>query len=45
MNEGVAAEPCLFCDIVAGTKRSSVIYEDADVLVFMDLRQVTLMLK
>ena len=40
MNEG-AAEACLFCDIVAGKEAASVIYEDEDVLVFMDLRQVT----
>jgi histidine triad (HIT) family protein len=33
-------DACLFCRIVAGREPASVIYEDGDVLAFMDLRQV-----
>ncbi|MCI2418933.1 HIT family protein [Saccharopolyspora sp. K220] len=32
---------CVFCAIVRGEAESSVVYDDADVLAFMDLRPVT----
>jgi histidine triad (HIT) family protein len=34
------APDCIFCDIVAGRARSSIVYETDDVLAFLDLRQV-----
>ncbi|MPZ48166.1 MAG: HIT domain-containing protein [Dehalococcoidia bacterium] len=34
-------EACLFCEILAGKKPASVVYEDEGVLAFLDLRQVT----
>lgn len=30
---------CIFCEIVAGSERASVVYEDDAALAFMDLRQ------
>ena len=32
---------CIFCAIVAGTAPASVVYDDADLLAFMDIRPVT----
>jgi histidine triad (HIT) family protein len=32
---------CIFCAIVAGTAQASIVYDDADLLVFMDIRPVT----
>ncbi len=32
---------CIFCAIVAGTAPASVIYDDAEVLAFLDIRPVT----
>ena len=32
---------CVFCDIVAGNVRASVVYEDEGAIAFMDLRQPT----
>ena len=32
--------PCLFCEVVAGKREASVVYEDVVSLVFMDLRQI-----
>ena len=29
---------CIFCQIIAGTARASVVYRDADVVAFMDIR-------
>ncbi len=37
---GEAAD-CVFCAIVAGTAPASVIYDDAEVLAFLDIRPVT----
>jgi histidine triad (HIT) family protein len=37
MNDG----ECVFCEIVRGDAESSVVYDDADVLAFMDLQPVT----
>ncbi|MFI0464843.1 HIT family protein [Saccharopolyspora sp. 5N102] len=34
-------DQCVFCEIVRGDVESSVVYDDADVLAFMDLRPVT----
>ena len=35
------AVDCIFCAIVAGTAPASVVYEDVDLLAFMDIRPVT----
>jgi histidine triad (HIT) family protein len=35
------AADCIFCAIVAGSAPASIVYEDADLLVFMDIRPVT----
>ena len=32
-------EPCVFCDIVAGTRPASIVVDDATTLAFVDLRQ------
>lgn len=37
----VADDDCVFCGIVAGTAESSPVYEDDEVLAFMDLQPVT----
>lgn len=34
----MTAEPCIFCSIVAGTAPAVTVYEDPDVLAFMDIR-------
>ena len=36
-----AEESCVFCEIIAGRAESSLAYEDADVIAFMDLRPMT----
>ncbi len=36
----MADPPCLFCEIVAGRAESSIVYEDAATVAFMDLRQL-----
>jgi histidine triad (HIT) family protein len=35
------SEDCIFCAIVAGRASASIVYEDADLLAFMDIRPVT----
>jgi len=35
------AADCIFCAIVSGSAPASVVYEDADLLAFMDIRPVT----
>ena len=32
---------CIFCAIVAGSAPASIVYDDADLLAFMDIRPVT----
>jgi histidine triad (HIT) family protein len=32
---------CVFCAIVAGSAQASIVYDDTDLLAFMDIRQVT----
>ena len=32
---------CIFCEIVAGTAPATTVYEDADVLAFLDIRPIT----
>ena len=34
-------DDCIFCSIVAGSAPASIVYEDADLLAFMDIRPVT----
>ena len=36
-----SAANCIFCAIVAGSAPASVVYEDAELLAFMDIRPVT----
>jgi len=36
-----AEKSCVFCQIIAGRAESSLAYEDADVIAFMDLRPMT----
>jgi diadenosine tetraphosphate (Ap4A) HIT family hydrolase len=36
-----AEEPCVFCEIIAGRAESSLAYEDAHVIAFMDIRPLT----
>jgi histidine triad (HIT) family protein len=40
-SERYCAADCIFCAIVAGTAQASIVYDDADLLVFMDIRPVT----
>ena len=35
------SDDCIFCAIVAGSAPASVVYDDADLLAFMDIRPVT----
>jgi hypothetical protein len=35
------AADCIFCAIVGGSAQASIVYEDADLLAFMDIRPVT----
>lgn len=35
------AADCIFCAIVAGSAPASIVYDDADLLAFMDIRPVT----
>jgi len=35
------AADCIFCAIVTGTAPASIVYDDADLLAFMDIRPVT----
>jgi histidine triad (HIT) family protein len=35
------SDDCIFCAIVAGSAPASVVYEDADLLAFMDIRPVS----
>jgi diadenosine tetraphosphate (Ap4A) HIT family hydrolase len=34
-------DPCVFCEIVAGTRPASAVYEDDTALAFMDINPVT----
>ena len=35
----MASESCVFCDIIKGDKKASIVYENETVLAFMDQRQ------
>ena len=35
------AADCIYCAIVAGTAQASIVYDDAELLAFMDIRPVT----
>lgn len=37
----MSVDDCVFCRVVAGTLESSPVYEDEDVLAFMDIQPVT----
>ncbi|MBP2380524.1 HIT family protein [Brachybacterium sacelli] len=37
----MSADECIFCQVVAGTVESSRVYEDDEVLAFMDIQPVT----
>lgn len=41
MVESMSADDCIFCRVVAGTVESSRVYEDDEVLAFMDIQPVT----
>ncbi len=41
MMESMSAEECVFCRVVDGTVESSRVYEDDEVLAFMDIQPVT----
>lgn len=41
MVEAMSADDCVFCRVVAGTVESSRVYEDDEVLAFMDIQPVT----
>jgi histidine triad (HIT) family protein len=35
----VLSEPCIFCEIAAGTRSASIVYQDELTMAFVDLRQ------
>ncbi|MGP5053331.1 HIT family protein [Brachybacterium alimentarium] len=41
MVESMSADDCVFCRVVTGTVESSRVYEDDEVLAFMDIQPVT----